>query len=154
MVIPCTLSIAFLGANLQKLTVTYFRTNFCIIATALTTLGFNIKSLAEDLPFNPEWYLSAVTAFFFISLAVNALVTALVVYKIITVYQEVRGLSALGDGQRDLYYPLISILVESGLITFVGQLVQTIMYKSADNAFPLIGGSVVMLYVRASLSNC
>ena len=53
-------------------------------------------------------------------------------------------------GQRDLYSPLISILIESGLITFVGQLTQSIMYKSATAAFPLVSGSVVMLYVRAS----
>ena len=46
--------------------------------------------------------------------------------------------------------PLVSILIESGLITFVGQLAQSIMYKSATAAFPLVGGYVVMLYVRAS----
>ena len=129
---------------------------FCLIlVTALTTLGFNIKFVAEDLPVTPEWYFSAVTAFFFLSLAVNALATALIVYKIINVYHDIRGFnntsnvqgSALGNGQRDLY-PLISILVESGLITFIGQLTQTIMYKSATEAFPLVGGCVVMLYVR------
>ena len=103
----------------------------------------------------PDWYLSAVTAFFFVSLAVNTLVTSLIVYRIITVYNDIRGFnnnsqtSAHGSGQRDLY-PLISILIESGLITFVGQLAQSIMYKFATEAFPLIGGSVVMLYVSAS----
>jgi hypothetical protein len=118
----------------------------------LTTLGFQIKDVADNLPF-PDWYLSAVTAFFFISLGVNALVTALIVYRIITVYNDIRGFnvqaSMHGNGQRDLY-PLISILIESGLITFVGQLAQSIMYKSAGFAFPLVGGCVVMLYVRAS----
>ena len=109
----------------------------------------------------PGWYLSGVTAFFFLSLGVNTLVTSLIVYKITTVYHDIRGFnSSLSNvqasthgksSQRDLY-PLISILIESGLITFVGQLTQSIMYKSAPDAFPLIGGSVVMLYVRASSS--
>jgi len=132
MVMPCILSLAFL-------------------ATALTTLGFQIKATADNLPL-PDWYLSAVTAFFFISLGVNALVTALIVYKIATVYHDDRRFnvsnvraSAYGNGQRDLY-PLISISIESGLVTFVGQLAQSIMYKYATAAFPLVGGCVVMLY--------
>jgi hypothetical protein len=41
----------------------------------------------------------------------------------------------------------ITDVIESGLITFVGQLAQSIMYKSATAAFPLVGGCVVMLYV-------
>ena len=105
----------------------------------------------------PNWYLSTVTAFFFLSLGVNTLLTALIVYKIVIVYNEIRGFSVSnvqarthGSGQRRDIYPVISILVESGLITFVGQLTQSIMYKSVPPAFPLVGGAVVMLYVRAS----
>jgi hypothetical protein len=117
----------------------------------LTTLGSQIKITAEHQPL-PHWYLSGVTAFFFLSLGVNALVTALIVYKIVIVYHDVRGFNAgaYGDinGQRRDLYPLISILIESGLITFAAQLVQAIMYKSATAAFPLVGGCVVMLYVR------
>ena len=123
----------------------------------MTTLGFNIQVTAENLPL-PYWNLSAVTAFFFISLGVNALVTALIVYRIITIYNEIRGLttagsnfqaSVHGNGRRELN-PLISILIESGMITFVGQLAQTMMFRFASDAFPLISGCVVMLYVRAS----
>ena len=126
-----------------------------MIVTALTTLGFNIKFIVDNVDL-PDWYFSAVTAFFFLSLGVNTLVTGLIVYKIVIVYNDIRGFgisnvqtSTLGSGQRDLN-PLISILIESGLITFVGQLTQSIMYKSASDAFPLVGGCVVMLYVRAS----
>ena len=38
------------------------------------------------------------------------------------------------------------------VITFVAQLIQAVMYKSATKAFPLISGSVVMLYVRSFMS--
>ena len=121
----------------------------------MTTLGFNIKIVANG-EFFPDWYYSLVTAFFFVSMGMNAVTTALIVYRIMTVYNDIRGFgvssaqgSAHGNGQRDLN-PLISILIESGLITFVGQLTQSIMYKFATIAFPLVGGSVVMLYVRAS----
>jgi hypothetical protein len=130
MVIPCFLSLAFL-------------------VISLTTFSFGITFSNKTFP---DWYSSAVTAIFFISLVVNVLVTALIVYKIINVYNDIRGFnnsgaqtSSQGDGRRDLS-PLISILVESGLITFVGQLAQTIMFKSAPVAFPLVATCVVMLY--------
>ena len=129
-----------------------------ILVTALTTVGYEIKNASEGLLFVPSWSGSAVTAFFILSLAVNTLLTALIVYKIVAVYRDIRGFNTgnlqtggYGNGQRDLY-PLISILVESGLITFVGQLAQSIMYKTSINGFPLIGGGVVILYVRSFLS--
>ena len=122
----------------------------------MTTLSYQIKDVVDDLSL-PDWYLSAVTAFFFLSLGVNALVTALIVYRIITVYNDIRGFNnssiQTGSGHRNLY-PLISILIESGLITFVAQLAQSIMYKSASAAFPLVGGVVVQLYVRAFSLHC
>ena len=138
------------------LLITDFHTNF-ILVTALTTLSLQIKSTAgvQSETFLLYDFSSAFTAFFFISLVVNAIVTALIVYKIITVYNDIRGINsnvqanAHGNGQRNLY-PLISILIESGLITFVGQLAQPIMYNSVTEAFPLVNGCVVMLYVRAS----
>ena len=80
----------------------------------------------------------------------NTLVTALIVYKIMTVYNDIRGFDTniLADAYGKNLNPMISILIESGLITFVGQLTQSIMYKSAIVAFPLVAGCVVMLYVR------
>ena len=118
----------------------------------MTTLGFNIKYVADNALI-PDWYFSAVTAFFFLSLGVNTLVTALIVYKIMTLHNDIRGIDtsnvqAIAHGSNLKLF--VSILIESGLITFVGQLTQSIMYKSANTAFPLVGGSVVMLYVRAA----
>jgi hypothetical protein len=126
----------------------------------VATLSTEIKEVIYNVSGNlytysiPSWYMPAVTTFFFLSLAVNALVTALIVYRIITLYNDIRGFgtnSSQGSllGHRDLN-PLISILIESSLITFIAQLIQTVMYKAAIDAFPLISGSVVMLYVRAS----
>ena len=83
-----------------------------------------------------------IMAFFILSLGVNALVTALIVYRIITVYNDIRGLKSdfqQKNGQHDLN-SLISIL-----ITFVTQLAQSIMYKYADAVFLLVSGIVVML---------
>ena len=70
-----------------------------------------------------------------------------------TLHNDIRGIDtsnvqAIAHGSNLKLF--VSILIESGLITFVGQLTQSIMYKSANTAFPLVGGSVVMLYVRAA----
>ena len=127
------------------------------------TLFIQMKALPVPLAVLSRRYLSynlkatsIVTAYFSLSLGVNTLVTALIVYRIITVTNDIRGfgtgkVQAIAHGQRDLY-PLISILIESGLMTFVGQLAQPIMFKFANFAFPLVRDPVVMLYVRAFMS--
>ena len=112
----------------------------------------NIKYVhlpAEDVP---AWYFSAVTAFFLLSLLVNAVATTLIVYKIITVFNSIQEFNVSNgsrSGQRNLS-PIVSILIESGMITFVAQLIQSVLYKTANHVFPLIGGIVVMLFVRTS----
>ena len=115
------------------------------------TLGFPIRFIVDSN--FPPWYPSIVTAFFSLSLGVNTLVTALVVYKIVTVYNDIREFNARNfqtgahrDGPCD-FYPLISILIESGLITFVWQLAQLIMYTTTSSGFSLIYGCVVIVYV-------
>ena len=106
----------------------------------------------------PDWYISATTAFFVLSLGVNAVTTALIVYRIMTVYNSLRGFnvnsSSYGNGQHNLNLnTLISILIESGLITFVAQLAQSILYgyEPAHEGTSLVSGCVVMLYVRLPL---
>ena len=104
-----------------------------------------------------ELYYSLVLSFFSLSLAENALVTALVISKIFTVYRDIQGLErhvghANGLG-RDII-PIIYILIESGVITFMAQLVQTLMYKFDINAYQIVGGPVVQLYVRGFIIKC
>ena len=96
---------------------------------------------------------SLILLFFSLSLAENILVTGLIVSKILTVYRDIKRLEShvghangLASG-RDIV-PIISIVIESGLITFVVQLVQVLMFKLDGIAYPLIGRPVVMLYVR------
>ena len=129
----------------------------CLIVTILTSFFYNIKFIMDNALI-PDWYISATTAFFVLSLGVNAVTTALIVYRIMTVYNSLRGFnvnsSSYGNGQHNLNLnTLISILIESGLITFVGQLAQPILYgyRPGTEAFPLVVSGVVMLYVRLSL---
>ncbi|KAF8798615.1 hypothetical protein BYT27DRAFT_6897033 [Phlegmacium glaucopus] len=114
LVVPAIISIAFLVVSLMT------------IGVLIKAPGFN----TEDGPQVPDWFLDAVVSFFTLSLVVNALLTGLIVYKILSVYRDIRGFKSpfvLGQGPNNLS-PLISILIESGMITFITQLIQTIMY--------------------------
>ena len=109
-------------------------------------------TIADPLLAAIELYVSLVTSFFSLSLAENALVTGLLISKILTVYRDIRGLeSRVGytNGLGCDVVRIIYILIESGMITFVAQLVQTLIYKFANNAYPIIGGCMFQLYVRS-----
>ena len=104
-----------------------------------------------------ELYYSLVSSFFSLSLAENALVTALLIYKILTIYRDIQGLeSRIGYTNRlgrDIVR-IISILIESGVITFMVQLVQTLMFKFDVNAYRIIGGLAVQIYVGDFTVSC
>ena len=111
----------------------------------------NIAHFPDDFQ-NPtqekfDLFLSFVLAFFSLSLFENALATGLIIYKILTVYRDIQG-SVVRVGYASRLRPIISILIESGMITFVAQLVQIFMFKYANLAYPIIGGPVIMIYVR------
>ena len=93
-----------------------------------------------------------VLSFFPLSIIENALVTGLIISKILTEYREIRRQANDSEIGRGLV-PIISILIESGVITFMVQLVQILMYKFDLTAYPIICGLVVQLYVRVSSSH-
>ena len=95
---------------------------------------------------------------FSLSLAENALVTGLLIFKILRIYRDIRELeSRIGYANglgRDVVR-IITILLESGVITFIAQLVHTLMYRfDLTTAYPIIGGPVVQIYVRGYTVNC
>jgi len=99
-----------------------------------------------------------VTAFS-LSLAVNAIVTGLLILKIVLEYRKTQTSNRVH--WRKNIMPIVAILIETGLMTFVGQLAWTISYSLQSNVFGLVGGVVVMLYglsptiihVRAALGS-
>ena len=126
----------------------------------MTTLAKSVSVYADPPLAATELYVSLVTSFFSLSLAQNALVTGLVISKILTVYRDIQGLELLeshigyANGLKRDIVPIIYILIESGVITFMAQLVQTLMYKFDINAYRIIGGPVVQLYVRSFINKC
>ena len=130
------------------------------ISHANLSLGISLVCLAITPSVYPSFppaaynlFNSLVLSFFSLSLAENALATGLIVYKILAVYRAIQGLASR-DGQypnevgRDVL-PILSFMIESGVITFMAQLVQILTYKfEISTAYPIIGGLVVQLYVN------
>ena len=95
-------------------------------------------------------YITMALSLFSLSLAENALVTGLVIFKIIVVYRDIQELESrvgYANGLGRDVVRIISILIESGVVTFIAQLVHTLMYKFDGIAYPIIGGPVVQIYV-------
>ena len=146
MVVPILLTLGFLSTfQSAQLELTYFQANVPQ-AVSLTSLA-KFPSLYANRSYPLALSLLS------LSLAGNALVTGLIIYKILTVYREIRGLESGVELGREIV-PIISILIESGVITFVVQLVQILLYKFDVSAYPLLGGVVVQLYVRDFIVHC
>ena len=128
-----------------------------ILAISVTSLAELLSVHGDSRQAAYEPYLSLVLSCFSLSLAENALVTGLIIFKILAVYRDIQGLTSgvgyASELRRDIV-PIISILIESGVITFMAQLVQTLIYKFNFTAYPLIGGLVVQIYVRGFTFNC
>ena len=99
-----------------------------------------------------DLFCSLVLSSFSLSLAENTLVTGLIITKILTVYRDI---SPIRVGYANKLEPsIVPILIESGVMTFVAQLVQTLMFRFDNTAYPIIGRIVVMLFVRGLILNC
>ena len=90
--------------------------------------------------------LSLAESFFSISLAQNALATGLIITKIVIVYREISpGRVGYANGLRR---GIVPILIESGVMKFMAQIVQALMIKFDSTGYPIISRLVVMLFVR------
>ena len=74
------------------------------------------------------------------SISVNALVTSLIVFKILKVFREVRQILGATSGRK--LYSAISVIIESGMVLFSIQLarfiVTVVLTNTADNAYQVI----------------
>jgi hypothetical protein len=116
--------------------------NVSLAISVVANAGFiNMSEASQDM------FISMVLSFFSLSLFENALVSGLIIYKILAVYRDIQG-SECRIGYANRLIPIISILIESGMITFIAQFVQIFMFKFTGEAYPIIGGPVIMIYVR------
>lgn len=104
---------------------------------------------AQNFSDVPAWWIPMGVTAFSLSLVVNAIVTFLLVLKIILEYKQTKSSNHV-NWRRNIM-PIIAILIETGLMTFVGQLAWTVSYSLQSNVFSLVAGIVIMLYVGVNL---
>lgn len=97
----------------------------------------------------PAWWFKMALASFSISLCVNAVVTGLLVLKIVLLHRSQQRLGPVLQGLYQLR-PLISIVVESGMFTLVAQTLWVVFVQlqtKGNPGFGAIVGSTTMIYV-------
>ena len=121
-------------------------------AGSLTLVGELIVLGPQNKAKLSDWFTPIGILSFSVSLALNAIVICLLVFKIAKASLALRHVH--GRGTQD-FMALISMLVESGLVLFIVQLVWVICFSlkfiAESNAFNMTSGPITMIYVRAYL---
>ena len=90
-------------------------------------------TFVEDQIILATWGVTVSTTSFVISIAVNALVTGLIVFKILKVFLQVRATStsverSLGSTGGTKFRHILFVIIESGMALFAIQLVRLVLY--------------------------
>ncbi|KAF8868255.1 hypothetical protein CPB84DRAFT_1809153 [Gymnopilus junonius] len=85
----------------------------------------------------PDWFTKLGTSSFSISLATNTIVTAILVLKLLIVHRELEGSGVKGD----YLSTVVSILIESGALTFISQLIWVVLFslQNITTGFDAVG---------------
>ena len=143
--LPSTLALASLGTSLCSAISNNVNPS-CAAATSLSLVAE--LSLFRNDPQNlPAWFFPIGIASFSISSGVNAIVAGLLCLKLIAVHREVtHSLPALS--LRSNLLPMTSLLLETGVFLFMGQLVFVVLFGLQNPGFNSIGSPMIMIYVR------
>jgi hypothetical protein len=116
--------------------------SFVSLATSLT-LAAELAVLGPAEVIRPAWFDPVGILSFCLSLAVNTIFTGLLVFKIAKSSMALRNTHTRGI--QDLT-PLISMLIESGLVLFLTQLIWLVTFSLETSVFNLVSGPVAMIY--------
>ena len=117
-------------------------------AASLVLIGEMAVHGPQIVENRPNWFTPIGILSFSVSLAVNAIFTGLLVFKIAKASLALQHLHA-GLGIQN-FAPLISMLIESGLVFFIAQLVYIVCFNFAEsNVFALTSRPITMIYVCA-----
>lgn len=100
----------------------------------------------------PRWTIILAISSICISLASNALVTGLLVLRLTLVHRQCRrAMAQAGRRPHDIQVsPVIMILIETGMMTFVSQLAFVIVLGFRNASAVVFGSPMVMVYVGSS----
>ncbi|KDR68897.1 hypothetical protein GALMADRAFT_145919 [Galerina marginata CBS 339.88] len=114
---------------------------FTSFTIAITLVG-EIISVGNGEGGLPPWFTPLGTTSFSVSLSVNTIITGLLILKLVDVHRRLgKGHDHSGSGGLKLVQ-LISFLIESGMLSFVTQLIWVVLFSLEDKNFgsDAIGG--------------
>ncbi|KDR68914.1 hypothetical protein GALMADRAFT_145933 [Galerina marginata CBS 339.88] len=133
------------GVLIYRCWIMWGKNLFIVILPSLLTLVSFVTSIilvgTEQIVDTPVWFFPMGTASFSISLSVNTIVTALLIWKLVQAHGEVPA----GKGKHNLRL-LISMLIESGMLTFVSQLTWVVLFQIQNNGLSAWGSPLTMIY--------
>ena len=100
----------------------------------------------ETVENRPYWFNPIGIVSFSLSLAVNTILTGLLVFKIVKVSLALPSRHTHAQGVTD-FTSLISVLIESGLVFFMAQLIWVVCFSLESTAFNLVSGPITIIYV-------
>ncbi|KAF8808531.1 hypothetical protein BYT27DRAFT_7241660 [Phlegmacium glaucopus] len=117
------------------------------LATSLTLVG-ELVIIGKTQQFNdpPAWFTPIGILSFSLSLVVNAIFTGLLVFKIVKTSLASRRSGERNPWSKNDVLPPISILIESGVVLFVAELLWVVFFSLNSNEFYLFGGPITMTY--------
>ena len=117
----------------------------CAAATSLSLIA-ELSIFRNDLQDLPVWFSRMGVASYSIDTAVNGIIAALLVLKLIAVHREDTRSSPASCPRNLISMP--SLLMETGMFMFIGQLVFVILFKLQNPGFNSIASPMIMIYVR------
>ena len=117
-------------------------------AASLTLVGEMALHGPQISENRPGWFDPIGTLSFSVSLAVNTILTGLLVFKMAKTSLTLRHTHS--GGIKD-FTPLISVIIESGLVFFMAQLVWVVCFSVESMAFDLVSGPLTIIYVCSYL---
>ncbi|KAF6756968.1 hypothetical protein DFP72DRAFT_892839 [Ephemerocybe angulata] len=118
------------------LTLTSYATGLVVTIDLASSMN-SFEVIAKD------WWVPLGTTSMGLSLGVNALVSGLMIGRILYVYRQSHGSSPGAVARASL---AVSVLVESAIALFFAQLVFLVLYKIESPAFSLVGAPVAVIY--------
>ncbi|KAF8812068.1 hypothetical protein BYT27DRAFT_7183234 [Phlegmacium glaucopus] len=117
------------------------------LATSLTLVGeLVILGKTQQFSHPPVWFFPIGILSFSLSLVVNAIFTGLLVFKIVKTSLAFRRSCARNPGGKNDLLPLLCILIESGVVLFVVELLWVVLFSLNSNEFYVFSGPTAMTY--------
>ena len=130
-IIPSFLAIAYLGQSIRVYHDLYLISRFNLSPSAIWIAGLGAITVDQGLLLYAPWYITSVLTALILSMVVNALVTGLIVFKILKVFLEIRPTSVertLGSSTEDSKLQhIIFVIIESGMTLFAIQLGRVVL---------------------------